>query len=197
VVTAAVVVAGGLALGWLLLREHDARIRESATAAQSRDSLVNVVASTLLSAQVKKTSDSLAFAALIRQRDAALAGQRRRADSLAANGQALLDSLIAVTADTGTLAPVLGRLRASLASEQEARQRERADADSTISARDVRLRQIESAYDHDMAMVRSQLATAIVQLDAANRRASPGVWSRALRTLPWVAGAAIVGRLTR
>jgi hypothetical protein len=182
-------------LGYTWLHYHDKSVREAALAKQSRDSLVTVAAETARYQRIEHTRDSLEAVAIIKQRDAALQGLRRYADSVAHATGALLDSVAIALPDT--LEPIVARLRASWDAEREAWARERGAADSALSARNVALRQIESAYDHDISEVRVQLAEAIRQLDVANRRASPSLGKRIVTSLPYIAGAYLVGRLTK
>ena len=66
--------AGALGYGWS--REHDRRVRETALAQRSADSLAAVVAQTARAAKAAHTADSLAFQKRERQQAAALAAAR-------------------------------------------------------------------------------------------------------------------------
>ena len=184
-----------LALGAAWLREHDRRVRESAAAQRSLDSLAAVVAATAAEADARHLAGSIAAWQAIQARDAALRRARHEADSLQRLAGALVDSLASILPDS--LSPFVDRLRAAWRADMAGRERERAQADSALAARDLRLRQIEVERDADLSAVRAQLAEALRQLGAANRRASPGIWRRALQTLPWATGCYVVGRLTR
>jgi hypothetical protein len=184
-----------LALGAAWLREHDRRVRESAAAQRSQDSLSAAVAATAAEADARHLADSIAAWQAIQARDAALRRARHEADSLQAVAGGLLDSLDAIVPDS--LSPFVDRLRAAWRADMAGRERERAQADSALASRAIRVAQLEAEYAGDMAAVRAQLAEALRQLGAANRRASPGIWRRALQTLPWATGCYVVGRLTR
>jgi hypothetical protein len=179
--------------GWL--REHDRRVREAVAAARSLDSLRLAVTDVRKEADARHLADSLAAWQSIQARDVALRRARREADSLTGLAGTLVDSLENVVPDS--LSPFVARLRGAWHAELAGREAERALADSALAARDIRLRQIESAYDHDMAAVRVQLAEAMRQLGEANRRASPTLWRRVVTVLPWMAGVYLAARATQ
>jgi len=190
---AALIIA--LLAGAAWLREHDRRVRETAAATRSMDSLRAAVAASAAEADARHLADSVAAWQAIQARDGALRAARRETDSLQTVAGRLLDSLGAIVPDS--LSPFVDRLRAAWARDMASRERERAQADSALAARSLRVAQLEGEYSRDMAAVRAQLAEAMHQLGAANRRASPGLWRRALQTLPWAGGAFLVGRVAR
>ena len=130
----------------------------------------------------------------VAQDEASLAKARAEADSLRGLTGTLIDSLVRVAPDS--LSPFVLRLRNAWMADLAARDLERVQADSALAVRDLYIMHLETAYTADLAVVRAQLAEAIRQLGAANERAAPGFWRRALRTLPWAGGAYIMGRLT-
>ena len=188
-------VGAALLLGLLWLREHDRRLRETAAATRSLDSLRAAVAASAAETDARHRADSIAAWQAIQARDVALRRARHEADSLAGLAGTLIDSLVSIVPDS--LSPFVDRLRASWRADMAARERERAQADSALAARSLRVAQLEAEYAHDMGAVRAQLAEAMHQLGAANRRASPGLWRRVAQTAPWVAGAALAGHLIR
>ena len=184
-------VGAALLLGLLWLREHDRRLRETAAATRSLDSLRAAVAASAAETDARHRADSIAAWQTIQARDVALRRARHEADSLAGLAGTLIDSLVSIVPDS--LSPFVDRLRASWRADMAARERERAQADSALAARSLRVAQLEAEYSRDMGAVRAQLAEAMHQLGAANRRASPGLWRRVAQTAPWVAGAALAG----
>jgi hypothetical protein len=177
-------VVGVLGYGWL--KEHDRRVRESATAERSRDSLVTVVAEAEIAARYRHATDSANYEAAKRLHASELRAARVRADSISLSADSLARLLLVGVPDD--LRGVVERLVAAMDSAREAHARERQAADSAIGIRESRIASLESTYARDMSMVRSQLATAIVQLDRANRRAQPGLLTRIVRALPVVLG---------
>jgi hypothetical protein len=191
--TALVGLAVCLVLGYGWLREHDARLSATRDAKRSQDSIVTVARETARAQRAAHTADSLRAAAVIRQRDAALAGERARGARTRDSLTALLDALPLVLSDT--LGSWAARVQAQWAAHLEADQRERQAADDALAARDTAYAALERRYAADLGAVRVQLAEAVRLADAANRRASPGLLARVWRTAPWVAGAFVVGRL--
>ena len=187
-------VGAALLLGLLWLREHDARIRETASARRSQDSLRAAVAASAAETDARHRADSIAAWQAIQARDVALRRARHEADSLAGLAGTLIDSLVSIVPDS--LSPFVDRLRASWRADMAARERERAQADSALAARSLRVAQLEAEYAHDMGAVRAQLE-AMHQLGAANRRARPGLLERARQIAPWALGAYVVGKVTR
>ena len=188
------VLAAALLLGLLWLREHDRRLRETAAATRSLDSLRAAVAASAAETDARHRADSIAAWQAIQARDVALRRARHEADSLAGLAGTLIDSLVSIVPDY--LSPFVDRLRASWRADMAARERERAQADSALAARSLRVAQLEAEYAHDMGAVRAQLE-AMHQLGAANRRARPGLLERARQIAPWALGAYVVGKVTR
>ena len=184
-----------LLVGWLWLREHDARVREAAAAQRSQDSLVAAVAAVRAEAATRHTADSLATLRAVRERDAALARARAEAVRTADSLGKLLVGLAAAAPDT--LRPLLYRILAEWTAHLDADLQERSAADSAIAERDARYVALEATYAADLAAVNRQLDEALRQLRAANARARPGLLRRAVMILPWAAGAYAAGRLSR
>jgi hypothetical protein len=195
ILTALVCVGVVGVLGYALLREHDRRVQEAAMAHASQDSLMVAIGVEREQAQSRYTADSLASLRAIQARDQALRGARQEADSFAAVTRRLGDSLKVMV--PAALVDYVDRLLLAWDVEHAARERERLAADSALGERDVRITQLEATYAVDMSGVREQLAEAVMQLNRANQRSSPSLWRRAVQTLPWVAGALVVGRLTQ
>jgi hypothetical protein len=191
----AVVLLAALLLGYCWHRSEVRRAVEAEAAQRSQDSLSAAVAALRAETDARHLADSLAAWQAIQARDGALRRARAEADSLQRVAGGLVDSLASILPDS--LSPFVDRLRAAWHADMAGRERERAQADSTLAARDLRLRQLESAYDADLAAVRAQLAEAMRQLGAANARARPGLLTRALQVAPWAAGAYLVGKVTR
>ena len=195
VISAGIILVVVVGVGLLALREHDRRVRETAAATRSMDSLRLAVARERAERAARYTADSLASLRAIQAQGAALAAARRAADSLTGVAGVLVDSLEAVLPDS--LGDFSRRVRAAWRAEQEAWQAERAAVDTTIAAYVARITQLETSYATDLAAVNRQLDESLRQLDAALRRTNPGLPTRVLRVVPWVGGAYIVGRLSR
>ena len=186
-------------VGWLWLREHDARVREAAAAQRSQDSLVAAVAAVRAEAAVRYTADSLAAQRAVRERDAALARARADAARTADSLGKLLVGLAAAAPES--LQPLIDRMLADWTAHLDADLQERAAADSALAERDARYVGLEGAYAADLAAVQRQLDEALAQLARANARAAPGLLRRVWGALPWIGGAAaggyVVGRVAR
>ena len=191
----ALAIAAALLLGYCWHRSEVRRAVEAEAAQRSQDSLSAAVGAERAETAARHAAALIEAQRAIAARDGALRRARAEADSLQRVAGGLVDSLASILPDS--LSPFVDRLRAAWHADMAGRERERAQADSTLAVRDLRLRQLESAYDADLAAVRAQLAEAIRQLRAANARARPGLLTRALQVAPWAAGAWLAGRATR
>ncbi len=180
-----------IGLGVLWRREHDARAREAAAARRSEDSLRTVVATERARAARQHTGDSLAAARALASSARALAAARSEADSLAGLLSPLLDSLPLVSPDL--LGPFLARVEAAWKAHLAGDDAERVKTDTALAVRDARIVALELGYAADLAACGAQIDSALAQLRRANARARPGLVQRALRALPWAAGAFLVG----
>ena len=199
VATAAVILWVALVTGALWLHNHDARVRETAAAVRSADSLLVAVARERRAAAATHTADSLAAAQQLTIRDNALRLARARADRMEAAWAALADSAHQTLPDS--LEPLMSRVRAACDAALAAKDAALASADSALAVRDSRIVKLEADYSRDLAARDAQLAEATRQLGAALKRATPGLLTRIVDALPWVVGAGaggyLLGRLTR
>ena len=188
-------VGAALLLGLLWLREHAARTRQAEAARRSQDSLVTAVAADRAERAARYAADSANYEAARKRAASELAAARRVADESAGAYGRLLDSLAAMAPDT--LSGFVSRLLTAWQAEQAGWLAERAAADAALAERDARIVALEATYAADLSAAHAQVAEALRQLTACNRRASPGLLRRAVAALPWVAGAYLIGRVAR
>jgi hypothetical protein len=195
--TSAMVILGAVLVlvGWLWLREHDARVREAAAARYSQDSLAAAATTDRAEREARYAAKFLTYEAARRRAASELVAARRTADASAAGLTRLLDSLAAMAPDT--LSAFVSRILADWTAHLDADLAERAAADAALAMRDARIVALEAAYGADLAAVNAQLDEALRQLARANARARPGLLRRALAALPWIAGGYVVGRVAR
>jgi hypothetical protein len=185
-----VAVGVAVVIGLLWLRDHDKRIRETASATRSMDSLRLAVTVERSERAAEHTRDSIASLRAIQASDALLARARRESDRLSGDLGRLLDSLGAILPDT--LDPFAARILASYNELQRTFDRTLAAADSAIAVRDEWIVQIESTYASDLSKVDAQIDECMAQLVTANRRSNPGLLTRVARALPYLAGVYLV-----
>ena len=192
--TVAVGIVAVAAFG-LWLRDHDQRIRERQAAQASLDSLRLAVTVERAARVAEHAQDSLASLRAVQVRDAALSAARHKSDSVSGEFGKLLDSLAVILPDT--LEPLVARITAQYNELQRTYGRTLAAADSAIAVRDSITGQILSTYDYDVSILDAQIDKCLAQLDKSIKRTNPGILTRVSRALPWVAGAYLVGRLTK
>ena len=173
-----------LLMGLLWLRDHDARIRETASAERSRDSLVAAVATVREDAEARRHAEFLNYEAARQRAASELAAARRAADASAMSQSRLLDSLAAMLPDT--MSPYVSRLLAGWQAHLDADLRERGAADSTIALLRERNLSLESAYSVDVSNLNVQIDECLGQLDRALKRTRPGLLTRIVRAVPVV-----------
>jgi hypothetical protein len=198
-------VVGGLALvallgvGYAWMRDHDARVRETAAALRSRDSLVVAITAAQRQATATHSADSLAAARAVAARDAALAAAMKRSAVIASQADSLMNVLAAAAPDT--LAPLIARLQVVFRAALQAKDDALAAADSALAERDRRYHALEGERAADLARRDALLAEAQRQLAASLTRTSPGLVARIWKALPWAValagGGYLAGRLGR
>ena len=193
--TVAVGIISIAVLGYTWLHFHDQRVREQQAAQASMDSLRLAVAAERAERGARYTRDSIASLRAVQARDAALAAARTKSDSVSGEFGRLLDSLGAILPDT--LEPFVERITAQYNELQRTYERTLAAADSAIAVRDSIIGKIESTYDYDVSILDAQIYQCLAQLNRAIKRTNPGLLTRVSRALPWIAGAYIVGKLSK
>lgn len=194
VIAAGLVLA--LALGRLRLWDHDRQTLATARAQHSADSLQAVVTRDRAARTAERAAEATAAAARLAAADHRARDSQTAAQAAAARYTFLLDSLAAASADAAT-AGLIARLRAGWAESQRLQDSALSDANARVSARDTRIAELEAARTADLAACEAQTDEALKQLAAALRRTQPGLLTRALRILPWAAGAFLAGHLVR
>lgn len=189
-------VAVALVLGLAWLKDHDRQVLATAAARHSADSLQGVVTRDRATRATERATEATAAAARIAAADRRAQESRAAAQGAAARYTFLLDSLAAVSTDTAT-AGLIGRLRAGWAESQRLQDIALSEANARVSVRDVRIAELETARTADLAACEAQVDEAMKQLGVANARTQPGLLTRALRILPWAAGAFLAGHLVR
>ena len=179
----------------LWLRQHDRFVREQQAAQASMDSLRLAVTVERASRAAEHARDSLASLRAVQAADAVLARARRSADIQADSLTSLLDSLGAILPDT--MEPLVARITAQYNELQRTYERTLAAADSAIAVRDSITGKIVSFMTFDVSILDAQIDQCLAQLDKSIKRTNPGILIRVSRALPWIAGAYIIGRLTR
>lgn len=185
----AVLIALAALVGYIALKVHDARVRHDAIQTMQVDSLNRVIDSSRalnsrLNAENKRASDSIVVlskrAGSLTQVAAAL---RNQADSLShVLSNELPDCAPAITAVRDSYTQVIA-VKDSIITVYTA----------TISLQAQQIRNdstIISGYQ-------SQLQKAIEQRDSFRSQATPGLIRKVSNALPWIAGAYLLGRVTK
>lgn len=180
---------------FLLFRGYDQRVREQAAAQASMDSLRQAVTVERAARASEHTRDSIASLRAVQVADAALGRARRSADIQGDSMRVLLDNLASILPDT--LDPFVTRIIASYNELQRTFDRTLAAADSAIAVRDEWIESLERTYATDLAKCDSTVTSALAQTQRALRLSRPGLIARVSRALPYIAGAYLVGRLTK
>lgn len=187
-----VAIVAVVAMG-LYFKSRDDAERQAAQA--SLDSLRLAVSVERSERAAEHARDSIASLRAIQVADAALGRARRSADIQGDSMRVLLDSLSAILPDT--LDPFVQRILASYNELQRTFDRTLAAADSAIAVRDEWIESLERTYATDLAKCDSTVTSALAQTQRALRLSRPGLIARVSRALPYLAGAYLVGHLTK
>lgn len=176
--------------GYVWLKFHDARIRRETVQTLQVDSLNRVIdSSRVLNQRLLEENRHASDSIVVLSKKVGTLAQtarvlRTQADSLSeVLGSQLPDSLLPA------FAQVTQKYREVIATK---------DSIISVYAATVSLQATQLRNDSTIISgYQSQLQKAIEQRDAFHSQATPGLVKQAVRILPWVAGAYVVGRVTR